>query len=118
MIQVAMEPKAFPEYLEAAAEAGAQVVPMNSTVKALIWLDYSQPQALAELLHAPATEGPSHPQAKQLAHKLQDEVRQRLFRNFPRVVGPLPCPVSKGRTKAMGNSIDVHSPHDRRHGHV
>ena len=50
MIQVAMEPKAFPEYLEAAAEAGAQVVPMNSTVKALIWLDYSQPQALAELL--------------------------------------------------------------------
>jgi len=50
MIQVAMEPKAFPEYLEAAAEAGAQVVPMNSKVKALIWLDYSQPQALAELL--------------------------------------------------------------------
>jgi len=50
MIQVAMEPKVFPEYLEAAAEAGAQVVPMNSTVKALIWLDYSQPQALAELL--------------------------------------------------------------------
>jgi phosphoglycerate dehydrogenase-like enzyme len=50
MIQVAMEPKAFPEYLEAAAEAGAQVVPINSTVKALIWLDYSQPQALAELL--------------------------------------------------------------------
>ena len=50
MIQVAMEPKAFPEYLEAAAEAGAQVVPMSSTVKALIWLDYSQPQALAELL--------------------------------------------------------------------
>lgn len=50
MIQVAMEPKAFPEYLEAAAEAGAQVVPMDSTVKALIWLDYSQPQALAEML--------------------------------------------------------------------
>ena len=45
-----MEPKAFPEYLEAAVEAGAQVVPMDSTVKALIWLDYSQPQALAELL--------------------------------------------------------------------
>jgi phosphoglycerate dehydrogenase-like enzyme len=50
MIQVAMEPKAFPEYLQAAAEAGAQVVPLDSTVKALIWLDYSQPQALAELL--------------------------------------------------------------------
>lgn len=50
MIQVAMEPKAFPEYLEAAAEAGAQVVPMDSSVKALIWLDYSQPEALAQLL--------------------------------------------------------------------
>ena len=50
MIKVAIEPKAFPEYLAAAAEAGAQVVPLDSTVKALIWLDYSQPQALAELL--------------------------------------------------------------------
>lgn len=50
MIKVAMEPKAFPEYLQAAAEAGAQVVPIDSTVKALIWLDYSQPQALANLL--------------------------------------------------------------------
>jgi phosphoglycerate dehydrogenase-like enzyme len=50
MVQVAMEPKAFPEYLEAAAEAGAQVVPIDSTVKALIWLDYSQPKALAQLL--------------------------------------------------------------------
>lgn len=50
MIQVAMEPKAFPEYLEAAAEAGAQVVPMDSSVKALIWLDYSQPETLAQLL--------------------------------------------------------------------
>ena len=50
MIKVAIEPKAFPEYLAAAAEAGAQVVPLDSTVKALIWLDYSQPQALAEML--------------------------------------------------------------------
>lgn len=50
MIQVAMEPKSFPEYLAAAAEAGAQVVPIDSSVKALIWLDYSQPQALANLL--------------------------------------------------------------------
>jgi phosphoglycerate dehydrogenase-like enzyme len=50
VIKVAIEPKAFPEYLAAAAEAGAQVVPLDSTVKALIWLDYSQPQALAELL--------------------------------------------------------------------
>ena len=50
MIQVAMEPKAFPEYLDAAAEAGAQVVPLTSAIKALIWLDYSRPQALADLL--------------------------------------------------------------------
>lgn len=50
MIKIAIEPKAFPEYLQAAAEAGAQVVPIDSTVKALIWLDYSQPQALANLL--------------------------------------------------------------------
>lgn len=50
MIEVAMEPKAFPEYLKAATDAGAQVVPLNASVKALIWLDYSQPEALAELL--------------------------------------------------------------------
>lgn len=50
MIEVAMEPKAFPEYLKAATDAGAQVVPINASVKALIWLDYSQPEALAELL--------------------------------------------------------------------
>lgn len=52
MIKVAMEPKAFPEYLAAAAEAGAEVVPISKEVKALIWLDYSQPQALAEMLDA------------------------------------------------------------------
>jgi phosphoglycerate dehydrogenase-like enzyme len=50
MIKVAIEPKPFPEYLAAAAEAGAQVVPLDSTVKALIWLDYSRPEALAELI--------------------------------------------------------------------
>jgi phosphoglycerate dehydrogenase-like enzyme len=50
MIQVAMEPKTFPEYLSAVAEAGGEVVPLGPKVKALIWLDYSQPQALADLL--------------------------------------------------------------------
>lgn len=50
MVQIAMEPKAFPEYLAAAAEAGGQVVPLTKEVEALIWLDYSQPQALAALL--------------------------------------------------------------------
>lgn len=50
MIQVAMEPKSFPEYLQAVADAGGEVVPLTSEVKALIWLDYSQPLALAKLL--------------------------------------------------------------------
>lgn len=50
MIQIAMEPKAFPEYEQAVLDAGGQVVPMSPQVKALIWLDYSQPQALAKML--------------------------------------------------------------------
>lgn len=50
MVQISMEPKAFPEYLAAAAEVGAQVVPMSKEVEALIWLDYSKPNQLAELL--------------------------------------------------------------------
>ena len=52
MIQIAIEPKAFPEYLAAAEAAGAQVVPMSSNVRGLIWLDYSQPDALAKILDA------------------------------------------------------------------
>lgn len=50
MVHVAIEPKAFPEYVAAVIEAGGQVVPMSQDVKALIWLDYSQPKALADLL--------------------------------------------------------------------
>lgn len=50
MVHVAIEPKAFPEYVAAVIEAGGQVVPMSQEVKALIWLDYSQPKALADLL--------------------------------------------------------------------
>lgn len=50
MIQVAMEPKAFPEYVAAVNDAGGQVVAMGKDVKGLIWLDYSQPKALAEML--------------------------------------------------------------------
>lgn len=50
MVQIAMEPKAFPEYLAAAEEGGAQVVPMSKEVEALIWLDYSKPNELAEML--------------------------------------------------------------------
>jgi phosphoglycerate dehydrogenase-like enzyme len=52
MIQVAMEPKVIPEYSQAVSDSGAEVVPIGPDVRALIWLDYSQPQALAELLDA------------------------------------------------------------------
>lgn len=50
--QIAMEPKSFPEYLQAVSDSGGQVVPLSDQVRALIWLDYSQPGALAELLDA------------------------------------------------------------------
>lgn len=47
-----MEPKSFPEYLQAVADTGGQVVPLSKEVRALIWLDYSAPCALAEILDA------------------------------------------------------------------
>lgn len=50
MSLVAMEPKTFPEYVQAVSDAGGQVVPLTDSVKGLIWLDYSQPQGLAKLL--------------------------------------------------------------------
>lgn len=50
--QIAMEPKSFPEYLQAVADSGGQVVPLSKAVRALIWLDYSAPRALAEILDA------------------------------------------------------------------
>lgn len=50
MVQVAMEPKVFPEYLAAAEEAGAKVVSIGPEVKGLIWLDYSKPHELAKML--------------------------------------------------------------------
>jgi phosphoglycerate dehydrogenase-like enzyme len=49
---VSIEPKSFDEYAKAVANAGAQVAPLSSQVGALIWTDYSQPQALKELLDA------------------------------------------------------------------
>lgn len=52
MLQVAMEPKAFPEYVQAVSEAGGEVVPLSPSVKGLIWLDYSQPEALSQMLDA------------------------------------------------------------------
>ena len=49
---VAIEPKQFGPYVEAVEAAGARVVPMSPVVGAVIWTDYAQPQALAELLEA------------------------------------------------------------------
>jgi phosphoglycerate dehydrogenase-like enzyme len=49
---VSIEPKSFDEYAKAVAKAGAEVAPLSSKVGALIWTDYSQPQALKELLEA------------------------------------------------------------------
>lgn len=45
-----MEPKVFPEYAQAVIDSGGEVVPLSKDVKALIWLDYSQPEQLARLL--------------------------------------------------------------------
>ena len=49
---IAIEPKQAPAYVAAVSEAGGQVVPMSSSVRALVWTDYSQPQALAETIEA------------------------------------------------------------------
>jgi phosphoglycerate dehydrogenase-like enzyme len=48
--KVSIEPKSFAEYEAAAISAGANLVALDDTVAALIWTDYSKPQALAEIL--------------------------------------------------------------------
>lgn len=50
MVKVAMEPKQFPEYVQAVEQAGGIVVEMGPDIKGLIWLDYSKPAALSEML--------------------------------------------------------------------
>jgi phosphoglycerate dehydrogenase-like enzyme len=50
MLQIAMEPKAVPEYVLAVQSAGAEVAPISPEIKGLIWLDYSKPEALSQLL--------------------------------------------------------------------
>ena len=47
---MSIEPKSFAEYEAAAISAGANLVALDDTVGALIWTDYSKPQALAEIL--------------------------------------------------------------------
>lgn len=50
--KIAIEPKQFEPYVEAVRAAGGTVAPMSPEVGAVIWTDYAQPHALAELLHA------------------------------------------------------------------
>lgn len=50
--KIAIEPKQFEPYVEAVLAAGGTVAPMSPEVGAVIWTDYAQPQALAELLQA------------------------------------------------------------------
>lgn len=50
MISVAMEPRQFPEYVQAVVDSGGQVVPVSQDVEALIWLDYSNPEGLEQML--------------------------------------------------------------------
>lgn len=47
---IALEPKHFPDYVAAIESAGGVVSPLGPSVEALVWTDYSQPKALAELL--------------------------------------------------------------------
>ena len=49
---VALEPRQFPAYAKAITEAGGQVEAITSEVTALIWTDYSAPEALQALLSA------------------------------------------------------------------
>ena len=48
--KIALEPRQFPAYAQAIQDAGGEVVQMASDVEALVWTDYSQPQALEQML--------------------------------------------------------------------
>lgn len=47
---VAIEPKRFEAYELAVIESGAELSELNTEVGALVWTDYSQPEALAKVL--------------------------------------------------------------------
>ena len=49
-MKVAIEPKSFAEYETAVVLGGGRVVPLDNSVRAVIWTDYSKPQALSEML--------------------------------------------------------------------
>jgi hypothetical protein len=68
---------------------GVTPVPQNPAEVLAMLMDFSGSVALAELLHAPASEGLGHPQAKELAVRLQREVRARLDALLPLALKPL-----------------------------
>ncbi|WP_296631846.1 NAD(P)-dependent oxidoreductase [Rhodoluna sp.] len=49
-MKVAIEPKSFAEYETAVVLGGGRVVSLDNSVRAVIWTDYSKPQALSEML--------------------------------------------------------------------
>jgi phosphoglycerate dehydrogenase-like enzyme len=50
--KIALEPRQFPAYAEAIAQAGGEVVPLSHEVEALVWTDYARPDLLREALDA------------------------------------------------------------------
>ena len=48
--KIALEPKKVPAYVEAITKSGGEISQLADDVHALIWTDYSNPQALAETL--------------------------------------------------------------------
>lgn len=48
--KIALEPRQFPAYVEAIQDAGGEVVQMAPDVEAMVWTDYSQPEALQHML--------------------------------------------------------------------
>lgn len=50
--KIALEPRQFPAYAQAIAEAGGELVPLAADVEALVWTDYARPDLLREVLDA------------------------------------------------------------------
>jgi hypothetical protein len=68
------------------------VLPQNPAETLAMLMDFSGSVALAKLLHAPAPEGESHPEAGPRARKLLDKVRGQLDALLPRALRPLNGP--------------------------
>ncbi|MFM6967043.1 MAG: NAD(P)-dependent oxidoreductase [Rhodoluna sp.] len=52
VLKVAIEPASRPEFEAAVAAAGGQVVELDSSVRAMIWTDYSKPAELDQVIRA------------------------------------------------------------------